>query len=237
MQTIKLDEAVRQIYQIVDQRRNRKLVSPFFFIVGAGVSHPPIPLAREIEELCRKEAEKYGQVASPVSGKAIDSYSHWLDKAYPSPDELQEYLRGLMKNLPISKANLRLAHLVLDGTIARSVFTPNFDDMLTKALELFGKRPLVCDHPLTVGRMKIDSKDIQIIHVHGSYWFYDCCNLTQDITDRSGSAPMSNKLGEFFSDHSPLVIGYSGWEGDILMASLKRRLESDMGKLKIPLYW
>ncbi len=235
MPTIDLQTAVAKIYQIVDQRRNRGMSSPFFFIVGGGVSNPPIPLAREIEEHCRKEAERYGDTTLPTSTRAIDSYSHWFSKAYPSAEELQRYLRGLMEKLPVSKANLRLAHLVLDGTVARTVFTPNFDDMLTKALELFGQRALVCDHPLTVTRMSIDSRDIQIIHVHGSYWFYDCCNLTQDITDRSGNAPMSVMLDQSLRAHSPLVVGYSGWEGDILMASLKRRLGS--GKLGTPIYW
>jgi tetratricopeptide (TPR) repeat protein len=107
--------------------------------------------------------------------------------------------------------------------------------MLSKALELFGERPLICDHPLTVSRMRIESPDIQIIHVHGSYWFYDCCNLKEDIRDRSGNAPMSVMLDQSLRDHSPLVLGYSGWEGDILMSSLRRRLEA--GRLSTPLYW
>ena len=36
------------------------------------------------------------------------------------------------------------------------------------------------------------------------------------------------------SRRSPLVIGYGGWEGDVLMASLKRRLQSP---LPYNLYW
>jgi tetratricopeptide (TPR) repeat protein len=221
---------------VVDQRRQRRnLPSPFFFIVGAGVSHPPIPLASNIQEDCRKEAEKYGETAPPKSNAAIDSYSHWFTKAYPSAEDRQEYLRGLMEKQTISKANLRLAHLLLDGTVARTVFTPNFDEMLTKALTLFGQRPLVCDHPLTVGRMRIESRDIQIIHVHGSYWFYDCCNLTDELSDRSKDASMSVMLDQSLREHSPLVVGYSGWDGDILMGALRRRLESR--GLGTPLYW
>ena len=235
MHEINLKTAVAMIYQIVDQRRKRKLRSPFFFIAGAGVSYPPIPLAREIEEQCKQEANSYDDTKPLDFKSTMDSYSHWMGKAYPSPEELQTYLRGLMENKPISKANLRLAHLLLDGRLARTVFTPNFDDMLPKALELFGQRPLVCDHPLTVGRIRIESEDIQIVHVHGSYWFYDCCNLPQEIADRSGYGPMSVLLDQSLRDHSPIVVGYSGWDGDILMSALQRRLSS--GKLGTPAFW
>jgi len=237
MPIIDLNTAVREIYQIVDQRRRRdaNLRSPFFFIVGSGVSVPFIPLASEIEEQCRLEAQRYDATTPPQPKPGMESYSHWLRKAYPSPEELQTYLRGLMEDKPISKANLRLAHLLLDGTIARTVFTPNFDDMAIKALELFGKRPLVCDHPLTVGRIRIESEDIQVVHVHGSYWFYDCCNLSQEIADRSGYGPMSVLLDQSLRDHSPIVIGYSGWDGDILMSALHRRLSA--GKLGTPAFW
>jgi tetratricopeptide (TPR) repeat protein len=235
MQSIDLKTAVTKIYQIVDQRRKLSLPSPFFFIAGAGVSNPPIPLAWEIEEQCKQVAQSYDDTNSPELKTTMDSYSHWLGMAYPSSEGLQRYLRGLMENKPISKANLRLAHLLLDGRLARTVFTPNFDDLLPKALELFGQRPLVCDHPLTVGRIRIESNDIQIIHVHGSYWFYDCCNLRQEIAERAGYGPVSVLLDQSIRDHSPIVVGYSGWDGDILMSALKRRLS--VGKLGTPAFW
>ncbi len=236
MPNINLKTAVSKIYQIVDQRRRRKLRSPFFFIAGAGVSNPPIPLASEIEEHCRSEAKSYDDSNPPELKTTMDSYSHWMGKAYPSPEELQTYLRGLMENKPISKANLRLAHLLIDRGLAGTVFTPNFDDMLPKALELFGVRPLVCDHPLTVGRIRIESDDIQIVHVHGSYWFYDCCNLRHEISARSEyGGPVSVLLDQSLRDHSPIVVGYSGWEGDILMSALQRRLSA--GKLGNPAFW
>ena len=235
MPSIDLKTAVAKIYQTVKQRKKRNLPSPFFFIVGAGISHPQIPLANQIEEECKKEAEKYEDSSPPTSTAMIDCYSHWFSKAYPSAEERKEYLRGLMEKKTISKANLRLAHIVLDGTVAQTVFTTNFDNMLTKALALFGQRPLVCDHPQTVGRMQLESKQIQIIHVHGSYSFYDCCNLKEEMADRSVNSEMSGMLDQCLRDHSPLVVGYSGWEEDILMSALKRRLVGR--RLGTPIYW
>jgi tetratricopeptide (TPR) repeat protein len=230
-----LKSAAADIHQIVALRKESLQSSPFFFIVGAGISHPPVPLAFDIENDCKATAARFGKTATPTSQNAIDSYSHWFHLAHPSPERVQAYLRRLMENLPISRANLRLAHILLDRSIASTVFTTNFDDMLTKALELFGAHPLVCDHPRTVTRMRVEANDIQIIHVHGSYWFYDCCNLTREIVQRSGDDLMSGALSRFLDAHSPIVVGYSGWEGDILMSALERRLKLD--KLSTPIYW
>src|SRR5271170_552767 len=230
-----LENAVSSIYLIIDQHLEDKLPSPFFFIVGAGISHPPVKLAREIEEECKKIAvEKYKNKTSPKSNKPSDTYAHWLVEAHQTSKGVQRYLRKMMQDLPISKANLRLAHLLLDGRIAKTVFTPNFDDMLERSLQLFGASPLVCDHPLTVERMEPNARDIQIIHVHGSYWFYDCCNDPNEIKDRSSNESMSQMLDYFLHDRSPIVVGYSGWEGDVIMNALQRRLKSKLG---YPIYW
>jgi tetratricopeptide (TPR) repeat protein len=235
MPSIRLDQAIQKIYRTVAPKRSGR-PTPFFFIVGAGISYPPVPLASQIVEHCKAElAKENDPITPPATTNPIEVYSYWFDRAYPSRERVQKYLRDLMEKLPVSKANLRLAHLLLDGRVAHTVFTPNFDDMLTRALELFGKRPLICDHPFTALRMKIDSDDPQIIHVHGSYWFYDCCNLRHDIAARSANNDMSGTLDDYLRDHSPLVVGYSGWEGDIVMSALKRRLDGQ--PLGTPIYW
>lgn len=53
MQLIGLDEAVDHILQACQEKsRNRRW--PFFFLVGAGISTPPIPLSSKIIEDCKK---------------------------------------------------------------------------------------------------------------------------------------------------------------------------------------
>lgn len=54
MTELDLHSAVDQVVRATQARAGRG-VTPFFFIVGAGVSCPPIPLAAGIEQLCRKE--------------------------------------------------------------------------------------------------------------------------------------------------------------------------------------
>ena len=208
--------------------------------MGGGISFPPVPLASEIVEHCKaKDAKECARTTEPPGKQLIDIYSHWFDQAYPQPGDRQEYLRELIEGKPLSHANLYLAHLLLEKTITNLVVTPNFDDFLSRALTLFGKPHIVCGHPGTVGRIHPDHDDIQIIHVHGTYWFYDCCKLLGEIKERSQpsdqtSLTMASLLDRILWDRSPLVIGYGGWEGDVIMAALNRRLQSPLGH---NVYW
>jgi tetratricopeptide (TPR) repeat protein len=234
MKLIELDTAAQQIKRACEGKKR-----PFVFIVGAGISYPPIPLAYEIEKHCRATASVWGPADEPAGMSPIDSYSYWFDRAYEQPILRQEYLRSLIEGRQISHANFRLAHLLLEKQISNIVITPNFDDFLSRALTLFGKPPIVCDHSKTVERINPEADDIQIVHVHGTYWFYDCCNLKHEIEDRAKSSELTNatmafKLDDILSRRSPLVVGYSGWEGDVIMSALKRRLKSD---LPYKLYW
>ncbi len=174
-----------------------------------------------------------------VPNAQLDAYSHWFKQAYSQPANRQMYLRDLMKGAVISPANFRLAYLLLDRTVGNLVVTTNFDDLLLRALTLFGKRPIVCDHPSTLARIDLRSHDLQIIHVHGSYWFYDCCNLKEEIDDRAqGSSTttftMRSTLDDILRTRSPLVVGYGGWNGDVFMSALKRRASTP---LATNIYW
>ena len=169
----------------------------------------------------------------------LDIYSHWLQLAFPQPSQRQRYFKDLIAKKPISHANFRLAHLLLEKRLATLVVTPNFDDFLSRALDLFGQPHIICDHPYTVERIDPESPEIQIVHVHGTYWFYDCCNLRGEIEARTKDSreraeTMTSLLDKIMSRHSPIVIGYSGWEGDVIMTALKRRLTSG---LPYNLYW
>jgi tetratricopeptide (TPR) repeat protein len=234
-----LKSAAIDIRQAVDQSRRRKSSSPFFFMVGAGISHPPIPLASAIQEHCITEALRYGKTAGPGSDTPMTGYSHWFEQAYPHPGDRQHYLRQLMESQVISPANFRLAHLILEKSITNLVVTTNFDDFLSRALTLFGRNHIVCDHPRTLERIDLSANDVQIIHIHGSYWFYDCCNLKDEISDRAKASAATSftmlaMLDDILRLHSPLVAGYSGWEGDVFMTALQRRLSAS---LRTNLYW
>ncbi len=198
-----------------------------------------MPLARAITAHCKQEAERKGSQSHRAEKTTSEDYSYWLQEAYPQRSDRQRYLRELIEGKPISHANLRLAHLLLDPEIANLVVTTNFDDFLSRALTLFGKSHVVCDHPNTTERIDPERQDVQIIHVHGSYWFYDCCNLEGEIDLRAKYSAQRNQtmaslLDRILANRSPIVVGYSGWENDVIMQALKRRLNSS---LPYNLYW
>jgi tetratricopeptide (TPR) repeat protein len=225
---ISLSEAVGEIRRTVKVQGK----SPFFFIVGAGISHPIVPLAEGIVQDCKKL--KPGE--EPKNKSALERYSYWLAHAYPGADSRRKYFNEMVWGKPISEANLRLAHL-LGCSLAKIVVTPNFDDFLSRALHLFGQHHLVCDHPQTAARVNLEEDEIQILHVHGTYKFYDLANLQEEVRLRAASAPglsMSGLLDALLRQHSPLVVGYSGWADDVIMTALKRRLKSELPN---NLYW
>src|SRR5713226_8499639 len=137
MKILDLKTAASHIKQACHETHHWKHRRPFFFLVGAGISNPPIPLSSEIEAECKSVAVKYKRDDEPTAAQPIDTYSHWFSRAYPQPIQRQAYLRHLIENKPISHANLRLAHLLLDKTITNLVVTTNFDDLLSRALTVF----------------------------------------------------------------------------------------------------
>jgi tetratricopeptide (TPR) repeat protein len=230
-----LDSAIREITQACPDSNGAR--PPFFFIVGAGLSHPIIETASGLIDECKAQALKNGKSAEPSSQDPMDTYSHWMDAAFPHAEQRRKYLQQKIQNKNISPATLLLAHLLEDGRIARTVVTPNFDDFLTRALTLFGVPHIICDHPHTVRRLAAQSETRQILHVHGTYWFYDCCNLTGEIEQRTqdGAASISSFLANLLWQSSPIVIGYSGWEDDVIMTALKLRLTEQV--LPFNIYW
>src|SRR5262249_42755810 len=156
---------------------------------------------------------------APADGvAALDLYSTWFGRAYPGARQRQQYLRSLIEKKPLSLASLRLAHLLSARRLTNVVVTTNFDDFISRALRLFGEEPSVCDHPRTIGRIDPDLYDVQIVHVHGSYLFYDLANLRGEVTTRARLEKetrftMMGLLDSLLWARSPLVIGYSGWAG------------------------
>jgi tetratricopeptide (TPR) repeat protein len=238
MSLVDLPTAVGEIVQASRDDLPYGNPHPFIFMLGAGVSTPSIPLAAGIVDMTMRRARELGRTDPAPGTAAIDAYSYWFERAFPNARQRQRFLRGLMERTAISPASLRLAHLILSDFAANVVVTTNFDDFVSRALTLFGKPHVVCDHPATVERIDPESRDVQIVHVHGSYWFYDCVNLKAEIESRAASSSqnmtMASLLDSLLARRSPLVIGYAGWEGDVMMAALARRLRRT---LPYNVYW
>ena len=233
-QTLLLDEAVQIIKRSTEQSAKK---FPYFFVAGAGVSYPPIPLAGGIVKHC---LEQCPDIREPDGLSPMEQYSFWLEKVYPSREGRANYFRSLIEDGCISPANFRLAHLLLSRKLADTVVTMNFDDYLTKALLAFGEYPVVCDHPATARRIEPDRNDVlQILHVHGTYRHYELSNLAGEVERsaerlESTTDTMVDCLQSLLNGRSPLVVGYSGWERDVFMSAFRRERNRKFG---VPIFW
>lgn len=185
-----------------------------------------------MEQLCQGEDEKLQRicdVAERLRKNSAKYYSYWLEQAYKNKIHRQQYLKNIMNDSKISMSNLLLAQILNTKTIATTVITPNFDNHLLKSLNLLGNYDVFsADNMLDNIALNANSKTVQIMHVHGTYEFYDCCNLESGIAkiaQGQGIKTTASTIKTFLKTKSPIVIGYSGWEDDIIMSKLRERLE------------
>jgi len=86
MEPIDLITAVEEIEQACEAIKEPSR-QPFFFIVGAGISCPTVPLASQIQIHCRNLATKRGRTNEPIGSLPLDAYSHWIESAFPQPNK------------------------------------------------------------------------------------------------------------------------------------------------------
>lgn len=230
-----LNEVIQTI-KLTKNNHKEDLVFPYFFIVGAGISVPEIPTSKQIIEECKiivknNDEEYYNnceKTSDEFKDDAMKYYSAWIEYAFPNRIDRSNYFKKLIKKSKISSANLMLAQILNSKSFSNTVFTTNFDDSIKKALDLMGAEDFfVAENTMDNLAINNQTKDIQIIHVHGTYNFYDCANLETEIDNvASQSGVMSSRqvLLSFLSNQAPIVVGYSGWENDVIMKCLKERL-------------
>ena len=202
MQTLTLQQAVGEIVQTVRARHQSpdRAPDPFFLIVGSWICSPSLPTATEMEAGFREKLEKAG-VPCPCC-------LHSPRRATPAssrpptrkPRTGGSFLEGLLRGKALSAANLRLAHFLggrdSEGRphLTHLVVTPNFDDQLSRALRLFGYDAEVIDNPATVDFLDRErTRDVQIVHVHGTYRHYDCRN---SAAGDQGQRPLARRHEE-----------------------------------------
>lgn len=121
-----------------------------------------------------------------------------------------------------------LAQILDSGKFANTVFTTNFDDSLKRALNLVGTKEFIsAENAMDNLVINNHTREIQIVHVHGTYKFYDCANLENEITEvagQSGTVSSARLLDTFLIDQAPIIVGYSGWENDVIMKCLRERI-------------
>jgi MoaA/NifB/PqqE/SkfB family radical SAM enzyme len=203
---------------------------------GAGISTPQVPLASEIVTELRRA--HHGDI--PQSPSSFDDYSNVLGKVYTSREDRRQYFENLILGKPLSPAALRLAYLLASPKCIKTLITPNFDDFVERALDLFGVRCHVYERPESLQVAKLDSDEPQVCHIHGAFRDYDIANLRGEVRADQGH-PLVDVLLRLLHARSCIVLGYAGWPEDIFMTALKRRLWKKRGREPIALprvlYW
>src|SRR2546423_15497583 len=103
VKTISLEAAASEIYQECDGLSDSQL--PYFFLVGAGISKPPVKLGSEIGDECREGAKKNKKEIEPTDKSPGKAYSQWFKLAYsglnPRLSLLVTLIRGKNNSQPI----------------------------------------------------------------------------------------------------------------------------------------
>lgn len=231
----KLEQVLHTIKSTMYHHKNDAYF-PYFFIVGAGISVPEIPSASKIVDICKETVKEidpeifaqYDEDSKAFSENGMKYYSSWIEYAYPNRINRSQLFKRLCSKAKISSANLMLAQILHSGQFANTVFTTNFDDSLKKALELMGTKNFFCaENVMDNLVVSNQTKDIQVIHVHGTFNFYDCANLEKEIDNvasQTGAVSSAQLLSSFLANQAPIIVGYSGWENDVIMRCLKERL-------------
>jgi hypothetical protein len=229
MRLIGLKEAVASMRRTVAAADLR----PYFFMVGAGLSVPAVLTASQIIEMCKHKYQQeriaeptLADPNPPAMGDPRALYSYWLTLAYPEPAARAMLFKLLVRQANPTPANVKLAQLIDAGSLARTVFTTNYDDLLQRALDTIGARYVVCDHPYVVQRVDPNPDRPQIVYIHGSFDFYDVAYI--DAEKRASSGGMHDLLLRFMYDSVPIVVGYGAWEDDAFMRALRRRLHESL---------
>lgn len=230
---MKLEEVINEIFDIYSCDNNEKF--PYFLIVGAGVSYPEIPLASDIIKICKKKCSSnvnYDNWKKECECKNVDDeYSFWLAKAFPSKENRRQFFSEIILNAKITSSNFQIANILVSRKLFNLIITTNFDNQIEQSLNLLNFFDYYSSTNV-IDNMSINlrSNDVQIVHVHSDYRNYDFKNLKEEIAYESvgyGILSMKELVVDALKNRSPIIIGYSGWENDLIMTAIKERLSYD----------
>lgn len=231
--------------------------APFLF-VGSGMSRRYIQSetwAGLLSRFAAKLDKPYAQYASAANGDfptiatelANDFHPHWFASddyaltriihsdpqfvSTPLKIEISEYVKDLMRNLPVEGREFDELE-ILRKSVIQGIITTNYDPLLEHLfpeLEVYvGQEDLLFSNPEGVG---------EIYKIHGSYSNPDSLVLTQKDYENFGSrnAYLAAKLLTIFVEHPVVFLGYSLSDKnvrEILMSIAKVLTKDNIGLLQ-----
>lgn len=162
---------------------------------------------------------------------ALEEYGFYIEKCYPLSEDRRLYFQKKVQNAR-PHIGYKLACLLAQNGIIKSVWTTNFDSLFSKASGQFSitvkEVGIDCQH-----RVDSQYRAGEVLHVsmHGDYRYDKLKNTSQEVQQQE--TKLQNQLIEHLKDTSLIVVGYSGRDASLMNAFKKAYSQPGFGSL----YW
>ena len=194
--------------------------------LGAGASKTAgIPTAKEIiADILNKRSYNKNPKIKALSPDEKKDYATVM--ACLQPHQRKELFANYINNSKVNVTHIYLAHLVKEGYVDY-IFTPNFDDLMLKALGLFNIYPPVYDLAMldTLNTTALDKQ--AVVYLHGRHNGIWQLNTLEEMSKVNG---ICSRLFNKVEDSPWLVIGYNG--SDKIFDHI-----CGLGRFNYGLYW
>ncbi|KAB8151627.1 hypothetical protein EZY14_017115 [Kordia sp. TARA_039_SRF] len=160
-----------------------------------------------------------------------EEYSFFAEKAYPISDDRRKYFQSLIENKE-PYIGYKLLCLLAEHNIVKSVWTTNFDSLITRAAHQNKLTPIEIslDNVDRIYRNQ-SNKELLAISLHGDYKFSSLKNTTDELD--SQNEVFVETLSNYHIDKNLIIIGYSGRDKSLMDALKKAFTRKGSGRL----YW
>lgn len=141
-------------------------------------------------------------------------YSSLFEKNFDLPRQRRMFVEQEVSG---KFPNLGYAYLIrlVDSGFINTLFTTNFDDLLTEAFFQFSQnRPMICAHDSAISSVTVTSSRPKIIKLHGDYLFDDIKSTVRETESLEENT--RRKFVEFGRNFGLVVVGYSGCDRSIM---------------------
>ncbi|AVX03442.1 wide host range VirA protein [Maritalea myrionectae] len=228
-----------------DPTDEKSKIGKTVLLIGAGCSQSAgIPLAREISQsLICNLAKSYGVVEQQtddpdralkklveaghfqnhaIKGSEDIDWSSVYDEIFSSHFNTPKEVYRIFNNIfdengrAINWTHICIGELVRLGYVS-SILTTNFDQLALEGIARTGRLPIVADGLENLGRISGESKQPQLIQIHGSRHTYHLINSVEDTDALSNDASARQAIDELFRTATTfVVVGYGGREKGIM---------------------
>lgn len=161
-------------------------------------------------------------------------YSLLFEYRYKRPVQRRMYVEEKIEGVRPGWGYLYLANLIVQARRFSTIFTTNFDDLLSDALGTYlHHNAVVCDADAQVDLVSFLSDRAKIVKLHGSYLFSDIRNTEAELA--ALGERMAAKFSELARQRGLVVLGYAGRDRSVM--AMIETLLADEQSFPHGIYW